>query len=210
MRLKNFSLLALTLISLSLTACASPQAISPEQAQMTVRAAWRADQHAVWTLDWPTIPIGGPLTAEIWRSGARYRIEILEAPTSTLVGETLVVDGETAWRYNRFQPSPLTPVTSPVLSPVTDLLHLMDQLLQTPVVTAEQEATELNYSLAQKIKLTLSDGNELRLWQEKKTGLPLRLILFINEQQVELEVRQAEPLPDPVEGLFQVGEWVYP
>lgn len=210
MSLKNFRLLILTLLFLSLTACARPQSVSPEQAQKVVSKAWQADQHAVWTLDWPTAPTAGPLTVEIWRSGDRYRIEILEAPAPALIGEILVVNGETAWRYNRFQPSPLIPVTSPVLSPVTDLFHLIDQLLQTPVVAAKQEATPLNYNPAQKIRLTFSDGSELQFWQEEETGLPVRLILLTGGQQLELDVRQVEPLPDPVEGLFQVGEWVYP
>jgi hypothetical protein len=209
MRLKHFRLLTLILIFLSLTACARPQAVSPEQAQTRVSEAWQADQHAVWALDWPEAPTAGPLTAEIWRSGDRYRIEILEAAAPALVGEILVVDGETAWRYNRFQPAPLIPITSPVLSPVTDLFSLMDLLLQTPVVSAEQEATELNYNLTQKIRLTFSDGNELRFWQEVETGLPIRLILFARGQQIELDARQVEPLPDPLEGLFQVGEWIY-
>src|SRR5688572_16701125 len=174
MPLKNFRLLILTLIFLSLTACARSQLISPEQAQKVVSKAWQADQHAIWTLDWPAAPTPGPLTVEIWRSGDRYRIEILEAPAPALIGETLVVNGETAWRYNRFQPSSLIPITSPVLSPVTDLFHLIDQLLQTPVVAAEQEATQLNYNPAQKIRLTFSDGNELQFWQEEDTGLPVR------------------------------------
>jgi hypothetical protein len=210
MRLKNFRLLTLTLIFLSLTACAKPQPVNPEQAQIRVRKAWQADQHAVWTLDWPAAPTIGPLTVEIWRSGDRYRIEILETPAPALAGEILVVNGETAWRYNRFQPSPLKPVTSPVLSPVTDLFNLVDQLLQTPVVAAEQEATQLNYSPAQKIRLTFSNGNELQFWQEAETGLPVRLILFAGRQHLELDARQVEPLPNPIEGLFQVGEWVYP
>ena len=115
-----------------------------------------------------------------------------------------------AWRYNRFQPLPLIPVTAPVLSPVTDLFHWVDQLLQTPVVAAEQDVTQLNYSLTQKIRLTFDDGNELHLWQAVETGLPVRLVLFIQGQQIALEARQVEPLPDPVEGLFQVGKWVYP
>ena len=210
MRLKKYRLLTLISIFLSLTACARPQAISPEQAQTEVRKAWQADQHAVWTLDWPAAPTPGPLTVEIWRSGDRYRLEILEAPAPALIGETLVVKGETAWRYNRFQPSPLKPVTSPVLSPVTDLLNLVDQLLQTPVVAAEQEVTQLNYNPAQKIGLTFSDGTELQFWQEVETGLPVRLILVAKGQQLELEAHQVEPLLDPIEGLFQVGEWVYP
>lgn len=210
MYLKKFRLLTLILVFLSLTACARSQPINPEQAQTKVRTAWQADQHAVWTLDWPAAPTPGPLTVEIWRSGDRYRIEILEAPAPALIGETLVVNGETAWRYNRFQPSPLKPVTSPILSPVTDLFSLVDQLLQTPVVAAQQEAAQLNYSPAQKIRLTFSDGTELQLWQEAETGLPVRLILFARGQQLELEARQVEPLPDPVEDLFQVGEWVYP
>jgi hypothetical protein len=210
MRFKNFRVLTLTLIFLSLTACARPQSLSPEQAQLRISTAWRADQHAVWVLDWPTAPTAGPITVEIWRSRDRYRVEILEATAPALVGEILVVNGETAWRYNRFQPSPLTPVTSPVLSPVTDLFGLIEQLLQTPGVTAAQEATQLNYSPAQKIRLTFNDGKELLFWQETETGLPVRLSLFAGGQQLELDARQAVPLSDPIEGLFQVGEWVYP
>ena len=195
---------------MSLTACARPQPVSPEQARIRVSESWQADQHAVWTLVWPAAPTIGPLTVEIWRSGDRYRIEILEAPAPALVGEILVVEGEKAWRYNRFQPPPLIPVIAPVLSPVTDLFHLVDQLFQTPVVTAEQDVTQVNYSLTQKIRLTFDDGNELHLWQAVETGLPVRLVLFIQGQQIALEARQVEPLPDPVEGLFQVGKWVYP
>jgi hypothetical protein len=86
----------------------------------------------------------------------------------------------------------------------------VDQLLQTPVVAAEQEATQLNYSPAQKIRLTFSEGTELQFWQEAETGLPVRLILLTGGQQLELEARQVEALPHPIEGLFQVGEWIYP
>jgi hypothetical protein len=172
-----FSLLY-SFILLTLAACSPSQPVNPVEALATARVAWQADQHAVWTIDWPSAPLGGPLTAEIWRSGNRYRIEILEAAAPALVGETLVVEGKTAWRYNRFQPpSPLFPA-QPILSPVTDLLSLVDQLWQTPVSAAERETTQTNYSVTQKIRLTFESGNSLIFWQEVKTGLPVRLVLL--------------------------------
>jgi hypothetical protein len=147
---------------------------------------------------------------EVWRSGDRYRLEILEAATPSLIGETLIVSGETAWRYNRFDPPARFLPTSPILSPVTDLLALVDQLLQTPVVTAEQETVQTDYSLARKIRLTFDNGNSLVLGQDLAVGLPVRLVIWVNGQQILLEARHTEPLPHPPERLFEVGEWVYP
>lgn len=199
-----------SILILFLAACATPQPLSPKAAQAIVEAAWQADQHAVWVIDWPSAPLGGPFTVEVWRSGDRYRFEILETTASPLIGETLIVAGETAWRYNRFDPPAHFLPTSPVLSPVTDLLALVDQLLKTPAIAAEQETVQIDYSLARKIRLTFEDGNSLVLGQEMAAGLPVRLVLWVRGQQITLEARDTAPLPQPPPGLFEVGEWVYP
>jgi hypothetical protein len=198
-----------TFIIFLVTACAPAQSLSPDLARQRLLKAWQADQHIVWELDWPNAPIGGPLTVETWRAGTRYRFEILEAASPALIGEALVFDGQHAWRYNRFNP-PLTfnPV-SPSLSPVSDAFIIIDQLLNTSPEMAVQETAQVNFKPAQKIVVTFINGDTLALWQDTETGLPVQVIISAKGQQVALKARHSEPLPNPPDGLFSVGAWVY-
>jgi len=192
-----------------LAGCAQTEPASPLLARQLLRDAWHANQHAVWELAWPNAPVGGPITVEIWQSGSRYRYEVLEAVPPALVGETLVFDGRQAWRYNRFAPPEKFVSTGPTLSPVTDALAVVDQLLEMSPQTAEQITTQVNFKPARKIALEFSTGHRLTMWLSTGSGLPLRVMFAAGGQQGMLEVRHAEPLVNPPAELFGVGPWLY-
>ncbi len=169
-------------------------------------AIWQTEQHITWELDWPAAPVGGPLTVETWRSGERYRFEILEAVAPALIGETLVFDGRKAWQYKRFTAEPPVTLTSPQLSPVSDAFAVIDQLLATPPQTATQEAAQTIHGPALKITLMFANGDRLLLWRDEETQLPVRVIFSVGGKEARLEARDFEPLPDPPEGLFELGD----
>lgn len=202
-------LILINLLAVSLSACASPQPISPAAAQATLVEAWSADQHTVWEINWPAAPLGGLLTVETWRAGPRYRYEILAAPAPALIGETLVFDGQTAWQYNRFAAPPLSPrlrggkITKPTLSPVSDAFALVNRLMTTPPEAATQETVQLHHRPAQKVTLTFTNGDQLSLWREEETGLPIQVIFKVGEQSATLQARSFERLVNPPEGLFE-------
>lgn len=202
-------LLLLSITWLGIIACAASQSVDPAAAQQTLAAAWSANRHIVWEIKWPAAPItGGTLTVETWRNGPRYRYEILEAPTPALMGETLVFDGHRAWQYNRFDPPPDFAPTKAVLSPVSDAFALIDLLLATPPETASQQRVQVNFVSAQRIVLTYTNGDTLTLWQNLETGLPERVEISTGHHQLALNARSAEPLLDPLDELFMVGEWL--
>jgi hypothetical protein len=201
--------LFLIIFILTMAACAAaPQPLPPRRAQQALARVWHADAHIIWEIDWPDAPLGGPLVVETWRAGDRYRFEILEAASPALRGETLVFDGRVAWRYNRFQPPALFEPTSPVLSPVSDAFAMIDRLLLASPELAIQEAVYLNDNLTQKIELTFPNADQLILWFPQAEGLPLRVVFLANSQQVTLQAREAEPLPNPPDQLFGVGDWI--
>ena len=185
-----------------LTSCVAAQPLLPEQAQNIVADAWQTDQHGVWVLDWPTVPIGGPVTVETWRAGNSLRYEILEAVTPALIGETLVFNGQAAWQYNRFDSAPLIVLDSPRLSPVSDAFAVIDRLVTTPPQLASQEATQTIHGPAQKISLTYANGDQLAVWRDDKTQLPVKTVFLVNGQQATLNARDFEPLVNPSAGLF--------
>lgn len=202
-------LFLVNLLAVSLSACASPQPISPTAAQAALVEAWSADQHTVWEINWPAAPLGGPLAVEIWRAGPRYRYEILEAPAPALIGETLVFDGQTVWQYNRFDDSLLSlrlrgeEITEPVLSPVSDAFGLVIRLMLTPAEAAIQEAVQLHHRPTQKITLASASGDQLSLWRDEEMGLPIQIIFKLGEQSATLQARSFERLVNPPEGLFK-------
>jgi hypothetical protein len=202
-------LILINLLAVSLSACASPQPISLATAQATLMEAWSADQHTIWEINWPAAPLGGSLAVETWRAGPRYRYEILEAPAPALIGETLVFDGQTAWRYNRFDDPPLSShlqreeIAEPALSPVSDAFALVNRLMTTPPEAATQEAVQLNHRPAQKITMTFANGDQLALWREEQTGLPIQIIFKVGTQHATLQARSFERLVNPPEGLFK-------
>ncbi len=204
---KTLILLAF-IITAAVVACTPAQAIEPETAQQVAANTLQTDLHAVWELDWSNAPVGGPLTVEIWQAGNRYRYEILEATTPALIGQTLVFDGQTGWQYNRLSPPETFLPVEPQLSPVTDALAIINQLLNTPPTTAIQEVAVVNGSNAKKTTLTYTNADTLTLWQNKETGLPLKVEFSEDNQQGTLQARSVENLVDPPPELFTVGEWV--
>lgn len=202
-------LIFIYLLAFNLSACASPQPVTPDMAQAALVEAWSADQHTVWEIDWPNMPAGGPLTVETWQAGSRYRYEILESTAPALVGEILIFDGQIAWQYNRFADPLLSPrrqgkeTGELTLSPVADAFAIINRLLVTPAQTASQEAASFNHHSAQKITLTFAHGDQLALWQDETTNLPVRVTFAMGEQQATLKARSFERLPYPPEGLFE-------
>ncbi len=193
---------------LILNACVSEQPLEFEAAQAVIKSAWQAKQHIVWEIEWPAAPIGGPLTVETWRAGKSYRFEILESATPTLVGQTLIFDGQRAWRYNRFEAElPLKP-SSATLSPVTDAFAIIDRLIVTPPATATRpEKVQLNHGPAHKIRLTFENNDSLTFWLDQETGLAVHILFSVRGKHVIiLQARSFEPLPNPPQGLFEPGE----
>ena len=204
---KKTLILLVFIVIATTTACAPAQSINPEIARQTAANAWQTDQHAVWELDWPNAPIGGTLTVEAWQADNRYRYEILETNAPALIGQTLVFDGQNGWQYNRFSPPESFSPVEPQLSPVTDAIAIINQLLDTPPQTATQEAVVINSVPAQKTALTYANGDTLTLWQDEQTNLPLKVEFSAGRQQATLQARINEKLVAPPPELFSVGEW---
>jgi len=192
------------LLAIALVSCASEQVIAPNLAQEQVKRAWRREQHAVWELDWPVAPVAGPLTAEVWRAGKRLRIEILESAAPALVGQTLIFDGQTGWRYNRFETNAPKTASTPILSPVSDAFETIDRLANIPPIAAtRQEGVTLDHGPTEKITLTFENGDTLTVWVERESELPIRLTFRVGGNQVDLKARLVESLADPPEALFR-------
>ncbi len=202
-------LILIHLLAFSLSACTSPQPVTPEMAQAALVEVWSADRHTVWEIDWPNMPVGGLLTVETWQAGSCYRYEILESTAPALVGEILIFDGQIAWQYNRFDDPLLSPrrqgkeVGEPTLAPIVDTFAIINRLLTTPARTASQEAAPFNHHSAQKITLTFAHGDQLALWRDEATNLPVRVTFVVGEQHATLKARSFERLPHPPEGLFE-------
>jgi hypothetical protein len=203
-------LILTNLLAIALLGCTSEQTIGPNLAQRRAKTAWRSDQHAVWELDWPAAPTGGPLTVEIWRAGDRYRYEILESVAPALVGQTLIFDGQTGWRYSRFEATSSSRTASSRLSPVTDAFETVDRLLDLPPLNAvRQEDMILDYGPTEKTTLTFENGDRLISWIERETELPVRLTFEVGGNQATLKARHIEPLTKPLDGLFKPGVLVH-
>lgn len=188
---------------IGLSACTPAKPIEAETAQAALLTAWQSDQHIVWELDWPAAPVGGPLTVATWRDGSRYRLEILEAVAPDLVGQTLIFDGITAWRSQRFDSPPVPQPAEAQLSPVTDAFAVITRLLATTPVSATEEVAQVGRAPAKKITLTFTSGDTLAVWLDEATGLPVRLSFVIGQQQATLRARSFELLSTPAEGLFE-------
>ena len=193
---------------LALGACATSRPLAPTAAQQRLADAWHADHHAVWELNWSAVPLGGPVTVETWQAGPRYRYEILEAPAPTLVGQSLVFDGQTAWRYNRLEPPAVFEPASPALAPVTELFAQIERLLATPAESAAQNGAHIDGRAALQTRLVFASGDTLVMWQATDTGLPLKVELQTGAQTASLRARTVEPLPNPPPELFSVGDWL--
>lgn len=167
-----------------------------------VAEAWQTNQHVVWVLDWSAAPVGGPVTVETWRAGGFYRYEILEAVASALIGETLVFNGQTAWQYNRFDPDSPVVLDSPRLSPISDAFAVIDRFITTPPQSATQETTQTIHGPAQKINLIYANSDQLTMWRDNKTQLPVKVVFSVNGQQATLNARDFESLVNPSARLF--------
>ena len=197
-RVLNF----ISLLAFATSACTAPGPISTKAAQAALTKVWQIDQHIVWEIEWPAAPVGGSLTVETWRAGQRYRFEILESTAPDLVGQTLIFDGQTAWRTNRFESEPPPSPSPPLLSPVSDAFAMINKLSAASPETAAQEVVQLPTGPAQKITVTFDTGNSLTLWRDEATGLPMRVFFGMGEQKATLRARSFEPLLNPPEGLF--------
>jgi hypothetical protein len=190
--------------ALGMSACGSGQPMDPDPARSMVRNAWQANQHIVWEIEWPAVPIGGPLTVETWRADERYRYEILEAAAPALIGQTLVFNGQTAWQFNRFGPDPPRVFASPALSPVSDAFAIIDAFVTTQPLTANQAEGRLSHGPARMILLTFENNESLTFWIDRATGLPGRIIFWRRGDEATLQARSLERLPNPPAGLFEV------
>lgn len=187
----------------TLSACQQTQPLHPATAQATIVAVWQRDQHIVWELEWAAMPLGGPLTVETWRTGSRYRFEILEATAPALVGETLIVDGPQVWQYNHFAAEAPSAPPAPWLSPISDAFLIIERLLDTPAQQASQTTIVLDNGPTHIITLEFRDGDHLSLWRDEKTGLPVRIYFSIEGEEAKLTARSFEPLRDFPLSLFR-------
>jgi hypothetical protein len=195
-------IISLCFVLSSLASCATAQPISGDHAWQMAATTWQTGQHTVWELDWPAAPVGGPVTVETWRVGDQYRYEILEAIAPALIGESLVFNGYTAWQYNRFDSMPPVALDAPQLSPVSDAFVTVDRLIATPPQTATQEPVQTVHGPAQKISLRYNNGDQLILWRDDETQLPVRVVFSMVENEAKLDARDFEPLVKPPERLF--------
>ncbi len=188
---------------LTLSACAAQQPVATETAQAMMNRAWHSDQHTVWEIEWPASPTGGLLTVETWRLAHRYRFEILESTAPALIGQTLIFDGQNGWRYHRFEAGPVVGPVAPRLSPVSEAFAVIERLLATPPLAAEQLQTRHKHGPAQKISLTFANDEQLIFWLDRETNLPMRILFLMGGKVATLEARHFEPLLVPLPGLFE-------
>lgn len=201
--IRLITILGLLGLILAATGCAAAQPIAPAAARQQVINAWQADQQAVWALDWPAVPVAGPVTAAVWRNGPNLRLEILEAAAPALLGQTLIVRGAAAWHTNRFDRPPQPQPSAPALPPLTDAFALIESTLaQTPTTASRQAVGTVAHGPAEVIRLGYPGGHSLTAWLHRETGLLLRLDLAVEAGQLSLQAHRVEPLPNPPAGLF--------
>lgn len=196
------------MVVLWITGCNAGEPLPPAEAQEILRNLWHTDRRQIWEIDWPALPVGGPLVVETWRLGARYRYEILEATAPALVGETLVYDGRSAWPYNRFDLPPTFETGLPYLAPVTETFTQIERLLAAPAVEARQSPARINFQPTRLITLTYSNGDTLSVWWNETVALPVKVVFEVEGQMGELLAREVEPLGDAPVALFKVGQWL--
>jgi hypothetical protein len=193
----------LAVILLPITACSLATPLPVELAQQQVHAAWLADRHTVWEIDWPNTPVAGSVTVECWQAQDRYRYEVLETPAPALLGEVLIYDGTTAWRYNRLNPESSLQPTEPVLSPVTDVFALIGGLLNQSPVQATVDTDTVLFKPAQKLNLIFENGDTLTAWLDEPTGtILLRVEFSSGNNSGTLTAHQSEILVSPTDRLF--------
>ena len=206
--------MVLQLIFIGVIACQAPYSIEPEMAQRQLQKAWELNQHAVWEIDWPNAPVGGTVVVEYWQFDNQYRFEILEATSARLVGEILISNGNSTWRYNRFkfdmavQTLELTDfghMDKPTrqLSPVTDLFSMIGRLLRrSTTLSAQQQLTSTLSGSSKKIELLFADQTRLVFWLDLETNLPLQVKLITGYETILIKAQSDKPLIHPLYGLF--------
>lgn len=198
-RISTFALIVLV----GLTVCRAEEPVEVKTAQTRLAEAWQVDQHILWEIEWPAMPVGGPLIVETWRTQDRYRYEILEATAPALIGETLIFDGQTGWQYNHFKrEASVQPVSEPWLSPVSEIFALIDDLIARQAIQANHSTTTLAHGSAQAITLHFDHGDRLTLWRDDRTGLPVRVRFSSGDREGWLTAREFEPLLIPPPALF--------
>jgi hypothetical protein len=89
-----------------------------------------------------------------------------------------------------------------MLSPVSEVIVIIEELMATPPVAATQEPAQLNQHPVHKFILTYAEGRSLTFWRDDETGLPVRMVAEGKGQPLTLKARSFEPLPQPPDGLF--------
>jgi len=193
---------------LSLTACGQ---IGHDQAYAHAAEApeaWAGDWHGVWSIEFDSAPVDGPLVAEIWHAAdGRLRIETLDAPTTALKGLTLVdTGGGGVWFYdlrqNRAELGPADLERIPIAS---DSLLVMDWMLDQVSTAAIKSAhwDSLESGRAARLSLVTEAGDEAEFWVHNKTGLPAGLELQSRRWgKVVLTSRSLEAPRSLTPGLF--------
>jgi len=191
----------LWVVTCALQGCFSINSIEHVAAQQKLRAAWQANQHAIWQIEGAQLPVGGPMVVEVWQVGRQYRWEILESSAIQLVGETLIFNGHEAWRYNRFEATPAQfKTTSSTLMPITAVFALVTTYLIQPPIAATDQTTWLLRNESETITLIFAD--ETQLIMELATGLPKFIKLVRGGKTMMLKARQMDLLARPMKGLF--------
>lgn len=189
--------------------CSRSQSVDPAAAQRVLADAWSAPQHTVWEIEWSAIPLSAPLTVESWRSGSRYRFEILEATAPALVGQAVMFDGEQGWQYNRFEPAASLTSTVTGLSPVSDVFDAIARRLEEKPETAVEKMEPVDSVSVRKVTLTFTNGDHLSMWIAAESGLPLRVEIDIGGQLALLQARRTTALADDAPAsLFRAGSWL--
>ena len=192
------------LLQISLIACAATEeAVDAAGARAAVIDAWQQGQHTVWAIEWAAMPSGGPVTVETWRVNNRYRFEILEAGAPAMIGETLIFDGQRAWQYNHFTVTSPKTVATPWLSPISDVLVIVEQLLAQTPQAVSRTPVGISSGPAQKLRFQFAEEKILTVWLDDQMGLPVRLHLKTDRGEITMTARSYEPLIAPPAGLFE-------
>lgn len=186
-----------------LAACGTMPPVSPAEAQARVQSAWQTDAHGVWELQWRQMPLGGSVVFEGWMTTGRtaQRLEILEAPSPSLVGLVYVNDGSAAVVFNRLEesvPAVYGDASLP-FSPVTDALTLIDRTLaQTPQTVAVRDGPSVRYTFDR------ANGQSVKIWLDETAARVVRIEIHTADNDLTLAARSVSPLGGVPGSLFAV------
>ncbi len=202
MRISKIWVLCVLFFSL-LTACGTTIPVSPAEAQTRVQSAWRADARGEWELQWRQMPLNGSVVFEGWTTAghAAQRLEILEAPSPSLVGLVYVNDGAAAVIFNRLEESVprVYGDASLPFSPVTDALALIDRTLaQTPQTVAVRKGSPVRYTFG------WANGQSAKIWLDESAARVVRVEIHTGRDDLTLAARSVLPLDNAPAGLFAV------